>query len=168
RRRFAKAEVRPPPNQVRGEFLHHLAQAHTPYSSSEHPDSRSEPDQRLVGETPLRSLAVSKAEAQKRPLPCRRHRTLHRVDLEFQPRRQEPCDARHHTVSCPRAANVHITVVRITHETMAATFELAIKCVQYDVRQQRLQHSPNAKGNFQFERAIAGWREQPMLDLRRK
>jgi hypothetical protein len=29
-------------------------------------------------------------------------------------------------------------------------------------------HSPNAKGNFQFERVIAGWREQPVLDLRRK
>ena len=29
-------------------------------------------------------------------------------------------------------------------------------------------HSPNAKGNFQFERVIAGWRDQSVLDLRRK
>ena len=29
-------------------------------------------------------------------------------------------------------------------------------------------HSPNAKGNFQFERVISGWRARPLLDLRRK
>jgi hypothetical protein len=29
-------------------------------------------------------------------------------------------------------------------------------------------HAPNAKGNFQFERMIAGWRSQRVLDLRRK
>ena len=29
-------------------------------------------------------------------------------------------------------------------------------------------HSPNAKGNFQFERLIGGWRALPLLDLRRK
>jgi len=40
--------------------------------------------------------------------------------------------------------------------------------VQVDVRQQRTPHAPYAKGNFQFERVIAGWREQSVLDLRRK
>ena len=29
-------------------------------------------------------------------------------------------------------------------------------------------YSPNAKGNFQFERVIVGWRTQTVLDLRRK
>jgi len=29
-------------------------------------------------------------------------------------------------------------------------------------------HSPNAKGNFQFERVITGWRGTPVLDLRLK
>ena len=29
-------------------------------------------------------------------------------------------------------------------------------------------HAPNAKGNFQFERSIAGWRSRDMLDMRRK
>src|ERR1700686_2506006 len=33
RGRFAEAEVRPPPEYVRGEFLHHLAQAHTTHAS---------------------------------------------------------------------------------------------------------------------------------------
>src|ERR1700681_852416 len=33
RGRFAEAEVRPPPEYVRGEFLYHLAQAHTTHAS---------------------------------------------------------------------------------------------------------------------------------------
>jgi hypothetical protein len=40
--------------------------------------------------------------------------------------------------------------------------------VEIDVRQQRRHDAPYAKGNFQFERLIAGWRDQPVLDLRRK
>jgi hypothetical protein len=40
--------------------------------------------------------------------------------------------------------------------------------VQVNIRQQRRCHSPNAKGNFQFDRLIEGWRRQAVLDLRRK
>ena len=40
--------------------------------------------------------------------------------------------------------------------------------VQIDVGQQRTDDAPYAKGNFQFERVIPGWRERPALDLRRK
>ena len=29
-------------------------------------------------------------------------------------------------------------------------------------------YSPNAKGNFQFDRMITGWRNRPVLDLRLK
>ena len=29
-------------------------------------------------------------------------------------------------------------------------------------------YSTNAKGNFQFERVITGWRNRPVLDLRLK
>jgi hypothetical protein len=133
--RLAEAEIRPPSEHVRSEFLDHLAQAHAAHASGQRPDSCSKPDQRLVGETPLRSLAMGKAEAQKRPLPSRRHRTFRRVDFEFQPRRDEERDARHHTMSRSGAANVHITVVCISHETMTTAFELAIQRMQYDVRQ---------------------------------
>ena len=40
--------------------------------------------------------------------------------------------------------------------------------VEEDVREQRADYSPNAKGNFQFERVIVGWRVRQVLDLRRK
>ena len=140
--RFAEAEVRPPPEHVRSEFLHHLAQAHTTHPSGQLPDSCSKPDQRLVGESPFRSLAMSKAEAQKRSVPSGRHRTFRRIDFEFQPRRDEERDARHHPVPRSRGADVHIAVVRIPNEAVAATFELAVKRVQHDVRQERGERSP--------------------------
>src|SRR5713226_3236428 len=57
RGRFAKAEIRPPPTQVGRKLLHHLAQTHATHPSGQHPDSRSNPNQRLIGEAPLRSLA---------------------------------------------------------------------------------------------------------------
>jgi hypothetical protein len=40
--------------------------------------------------------------------------------------------------------------------------------VKIDVRQERRYHSPNAKGNFQFERVVQGWRSLAVVDLRRK
>src|SRR5262249_50247396 len=110
--------------------------------SSECPDSCSKPVQRFNGKTPSRSLAVGKAEAQKRSVASYRHRALRRVDLEFQPRREEERDAFHHPLSRSAAANVHITVVRIPHEAMTTAFELTIKRVQHDVRYQRRQRAP--------------------------
>ena len=40
--------------------------------------------------------------------------------------------------------------------------------VQVDVRQCRRDDAPNAKGNFRFERQIVGWRDRPLVDMRRK
>jgi hypothetical protein len=37
------------------------------------------------------------------------------------------------------------------------------------VAEQRTNHAPYTKGNFQFERTVVGWRERyTLLDLRRK
>ena len=49
-----------------------------------------------------------------------------------------------------------------------AETEVPIKQVQVHVRQQRGNHSPYAKGNFQFERVVTGWRATRLLDLRLK
>ena len=41
--------------------------------------------------------------------------------------------------------------------------------MQIDDSKQRRSHAPYTKGNFQFVRTIAGWRERyELLDLRRK
>ena len=37
-----------------------------------------------------------------------------------------------------------------------------------DVAPVMLSYSTNAKGNFQFDRVISGWRDRPVLDLRLK
>jgi hypothetical protein len=42
------------------------------------------------------------------------------------------------------------------------------RIVQVDVGQQRTDHATYAKGNFQFERVVTGWRGISLLDLRRK
>jgi hypothetical protein len=46
--------------------------------------------------------------------------------------------------------------------------ERTVKFVEVNIGQERRTHSPNAKGNFQFERVIEGWRWRTVLDLRRK
>jgi hypothetical protein len=41
--------------------------------------------------------------------------------------------------------------------------------MQVHVGEQRRNHAPYTKGNFQFERTVVGWRERyTLLDLRRK
>jgi len=44
----------------------------------------------------------------------------------------------------------------------------AIHLIEVHVAEQGRNYSPNAKGNFQFERVIVGWRGRAVLDLRRK
>jgi hypothetical protein len=75
---------------------------------------------------------MRKAKAQKRSLPSCRYRALRRIDVEFEPRRDEECDTRHHAMARSRGADVHIAVVRVPNETVPATFELAIKRVQHE------------------------------------
>ena len=43
-----------------------------------------------------------------------------------------------------------------------------IKFMQIDVGENRRDHAPYTKGNFQFERVVRGWRNTPILDLRLK
>jgi hypothetical protein len=45
---------------------------------------------------------------------------------------------------------------------------LPVKRRQENVAEQGRDYAPNAKGNFQFDRVVAGWRDTPILDLRLK
>ena len=68
------------------------------------------------------------------------------------------------------------TVVRIAHDNHVAggaslpplVDPLIINMMKVDVRQERADHSPNAKGNFCFDRVIPLDRSQVVLDLRLK
>jgi hypothetical protein len=82
--------------------------------------------------------------------------------------RNELRDALHHPVARPLAADVDVTVVRVSNEAVSPALQLPVKFVEHDVAEQWRTYSSNAKGNFQFERVIVGWRSHEVLDLRRK
>ena len=65
-------------------------------------------------------------------------------------------------------ATQHHEVVGVAHHLEALLGHAVVERVEIDVAEQRTDHAPYAKGNFQFERVITGWREQAVLDLRRK
>jgi hypothetical protein len=59
-------------------------------------------------------------------------------------------------------------VVGVSHHLEARRGHRLVERVEIQIGEQGTDHAPYAKGNFQFDRMIAGWREHPMLDLRRK
>src|SRR5882757_9726222 len=68
-------------------------------------------------------------------------------------------------------------VVRVPHDDHIAVRLLSTPCLspqiervmKVDIRQQRRGHAPYAKGNFEFERVVTGWRGiHSVIDLRRK
>src|SRR6266545_473274 len=111
---LTETEIASPAPQVRGQFLYHFRRNFA-----------------------LQLLPARKAESQKLPLLRFRHRTLRLVHLELQLFRNESLHALHHPLPRPLAAHVDITVVRISHETMAASLQLPVEFVQHEVTQQR-------------------------------
>src|SRR5207245_9023923 len=87
-----------------------------------------------------------------------RYRTLGLVHLEAQPPFDEPDHTGHHPVPCAFASDVNVRVVGVAHEVVAAPGKLTVEFVQHDITEQRRQHSPNAKGNFDCPR---GCRKNP-------
>ena len=98
------------------------------------------------------------------------HSRLLRMQLKPEPRE-------HVVHATPRFLDLRLRIAH-HHEVIGIADQRAQSCalglpypvedVQVDVGQQRRDHAPYAKGNFQFERVIASWRAQPVLDLRRK
>ena len=65
-------------------------------------------------------------------------------------------------------ATQHYGVIRVSHHHQPSFTHFNVKLVKVDVGDQGADYSPNAKGNFQFERVIIGWRSTPLVDLRLK
>ena len=59
-------------------------------------------------------------------------------------------------------------VVRIADDFVPCLSQSHIQRMQVQVGKQRAEHSPNAKGNFQFERVVTGWRGSSVFDYRLK
>src|SRR5437879_7419151 len=154
RRSFTEAEIASPAPQIRGQFLHHLLHALPPALVRDFPYPLLEPVDRFRRNLALRLPPARKAKPQELPLLRFRHRTLRLVHLELQLFGNESLHALHHPLPCPLAAYVDVTVVRIPHETVAASLQLPVQVVQHEVTQQWRKDSPNAKGNFAFERRL--------------
>ena len=89
-----------------------------------------------------------KAEPEKLPLLRSRHRTLRLIHLELELLRDESRNALHHPLTRPFAANVDVTVVRVSNEAMSPALQLPVEFVEHEVAEQRRNHSPYTKGNL--------------------
>src|SRR5437867_1167618 len=129
RRSFTEAEIASPAPQVRGQFLHHLLHALPPSLVRDFPNPLLEPVDRFRRDFALQLLPAREAKSQELPLLRFRHRTFRLVHLELQLFADESLHALHHPLPCPLAAYVDVTVVRISHETVAASLQLPVQII---------------------------------------
>src|SRR5260370_13857349 len=136
-RGFAEAEVASPASHVPGQFWHHLLHTLPLAAYRELPYPLFKTVQSLRRNLALQLFSARKAESQKLPLLRFRHRALGLIHLELQPDRDESLHAFHHPLPRPLAANIDITVVRVSNEPVAAPLQLPVQFVQHEVTQQR-------------------------------
>ena len=167
------AEVVASAPDVRVEFGQNLVEAQ-PRMSCPSPEFISDAPQRRrtdVEVQPSRLPAMRVPEKYKGLTPRVDHPRLLRMQGQAEPREQ---------VVHPRPFSVRPSrrqqyeIIRIPDEpslevaSLNALTETPVEQVEVHVREERRNHSPNAKGNFQFEHVIVGWRSRAVLDLRRR
>jgi hypothetical protein len=86
--------------------------------------------------TRLTSGPAVKAEPEKLPFLRSCHRTLRLIHLELELLRDELRNALHHPLPRSLAADVDITVVRISNEAMAPALQLPVEFVEHEVTEQ--------------------------------
>src|SRR5438552_8413321 len=136
RRGLTEAEIASPAPQIPGQFLHHPLHALPPTLLRDFPYPLLETVYRFRRNLALRLFPARKAESQELSLLRFRHRTFRLVHLELQLFGDESLPALHHPLPRPLAAYVDVTVVRIPHETVAASLQLPVQVVQHEVTQQ--------------------------------
>src|SRR2546421_2320058 len=85
---------------------------------------------------PEQRTVVLDREAEERPLPRPRNRTLFRVDLELETSFDEAGQAHHDPPAGLFTADVDVTIISISHNSVAATIELAVQFSEHEVREQ--------------------------------
>src|SRR4029077_7123942 len=135
-RRFAESEIAAPTPHIRSQFLHRRLHADTLGPARDLPDSLLEPIQSFRRNDALDLRTDRKAESKKFPFLRSCHRTLRLIHLELELLRDELRNALHHPLPRPLAANVDITVVRVSNETMAPALQLPVEFVEHEVTEQ--------------------------------
>jgi hypothetical protein len=92
------------------------------------------------------------------------------MQLEPQTRKDHPHAPMGFLDRCLRVAHHHeiIGVADQCAKVRTPLLPHPVEDMQVDVGEQRRDHAPYAKDNFQFERQVALRRSAPVLDLRRK
>src|SRR5947207_2786285 len=100
------------------------------------PNSLLKPIQGLRRNDALGLWISGKAKPKKLPLLRSCHRTLRLIYLELELLRDELRNALHHPLPRPLAANVDVTVIRISNEVMAPALQLPVEFVEHEVTEQ--------------------------------
>src|SRR5215475_4836927 len=133
---FAEAEIADPAPHIRGQLFHCRFDADTLGPARDLPGSSLEPFQSLWRDDALDVRTDCKAEPEELPFLRSCHRTLRLVYLELELLRDEARDALHHPLTRAFAANVDVTVVRITNEAVSPVLQLAVEFVENEVTEQ--------------------------------
>src|SRR6267142_2343868 len=133
---LAETEVPGPTPHERVQVGDHLLQADAPMPPRQLANPVFEPGHGLVGNAPPERRVILDREAEERPVPRSGDGTLLRVDLQLEASFDEAGQARHDPPAGLFAADVDVTVIRVSHEPVAATLKLAIQFIQHEVREQ--------------------------------
>ena len=96
-----------------------------------------EPGDGLGGDTPAQLRFVPQRKAEERASPRSVHGALCGVDLKLEAAFDEAGHALHDPPAGLFRAHVDVAVIRVAHEPVAASLELAVQFIQHEVREQR-------------------------------
>src|SRR5437870_4050899 len=113
-RRFAESEIASPTPHIRSELRHHRLHADAFGLLRDFPNPFLKPRHGLRRYPAPNVGPIGETESEKLPLLRSRHRALLLVYLELEPFRDESPDAVHHSLTRPFAANIDVTVVRVS------------------------------------------------------
>ena len=142
RGRFAASEIAAPAPPIRGQCLPRRlpADAFCPWGNL--PDSLLKPSQGLGRHHTLPLRTGRNAAPKKLPLLRSCHRALRLIPLELELLPEEWRDALPHPLPRPLAANVEMTIVRLSNEARTPALYLPVELVEHEVTEQGRKWSP--------------------------
>ncbi len=150
-----KTEVIDPAPKYRSQHSNGSPDGATFTSPEQHLELALKPLDRLTGHLQTHvAFPLAYGIAQKGSLPGAVYRTLFLIDPQLQPGLQELSHRGQYPVSRPSAPDVDVAVIGIAAEAVTPSLQFPIQIGQQDIGQQWRQDSPNAKGNFEFDRVI--------------
>src|SRR4029077_2513018 len=129
---FGEAEIAPPPPHIRGHLFYCSRDADAPGPAGDLPDSPLEPFQRFRRDHALDVRTSREAEPEELPLLRSCHRALRLVYLERELLCDEARDAPYHPLTRSFAADVNVTVVRVSNEAVSPSLQLMVEFVEHE------------------------------------